>query len=886
MEANLLSFDTVKMRLHRVFKKAILVFAPLLAVSVGIAQLSDDFSDGDFTADPTWQGSDANFIVNDDQQLQLNHDEASQSYLATSFTETSLDDKEWQIWVKQSFSGSDNNHGRIYLAFSESDLSYTSGDGANGQGYFILLGEGGSDDAITLYRNDDNVSAPIEVCTGTPGLVSSSFEIRILVRRDNVGNWEIFADEAGGTAFSIEASGTDNTYTTTTNLGVTCNYTVSNADSFFYDDVYFGEWQVDEDPPVVLSANPTGNNSLSLELSELVTSATAEDLSNYFIAGLGNPESILVTESQVDLTFASSFDDGVTMTLTVSGLEDLAGNVMTSQDLDFTWAIVYFPEVGGLIINEIMADPDESLPSPNAEYVELHNTTEQTLDISGVELNGGVFTDVTTIAPNGYLIVTDEDDLIAFLAFPGAVGMDGFPGLTNSGLELILTDDQGNELDAVTYSDTWYQNSVKDDGGWSLELINPLDPCSDASNWIASEDFSGATPGAENSVLDTTADTTPPKAGLALNGGPNSLLVEFDEPLDPLTAAGFTNFLSQDVNDNGVFEVGRSELNPTWLEIMFTDPGTGVYQLFIDDVMDCWGNTANVEICTGFPAEMTFNDVVINEVLFNPVTGGSDFTEILNISDDVMGLEGWRVASVQDEQLNVEVIFTEHNYTLCPGEYMVLTDNPVAQSQQYPGARSNRMLTVDNLPNFLNDNSGVMLFDSLALMDWMYYDEDQHFDLIDDTDGVSLERIDPYWQSDLDNLEENWHSAASAVGYATPGYRNSQYLLSSDIESSVELQSQIFSPDQDGYEDLLHIQYNFDEPGRLVNVTVYNQSGLPVRELARNQLLGTEGSIKWDGLLDDLSLAPVGSYVIYFETFNLDGNVEAVKLVAVVARQF
>lgn len=886
MEANLLSFDSVKMQRYRVFKHTILVLALLLEVSVGVGQVSDNFADGDFSVDPIWQGNDANFMVNPDGQLQLDATEAGQSYLSTSFSEISLDDKEWMFWIKQSFSGSDNNHGRVYLANTSADLSYAVGNGAPGTGYFLLFGEGGSDDAITLYRNDGIDASPTEICSGTPGLIAGSFELRVLVRRDDVGNWEIYVDPTGGIAFTLDSSGIDNSYPASSTCGVACNYTVSNATKFYYDDIYFGDWQVDEEAPSVISATPVSNNTLVLNVNETVTTATAEDLTNYTVSGIGNPESVEIDNNSFTLNFSQNFGDGELMTLTVSNLEDLVGNVMSPQDLDFTWTIVHFPQPGDLIINEIMPDPDTSLPSPNAEYVELYNLTDNTLDITGVQINGASFTSPTTISPNSYLTVTDEDDLISFLAFQGTIGMDGFPGLTNSGLELILTNENDVELDRVEYSDNWYKNSNKDDGGWSLELINPLDPCSDASNWRASEDFSGATVGEENSVLDNTPDTTPPVVGLAINPGSNQLVVEFNEPLDPMNTAGDAEFLSIDGNTNEIVLIDRSGTNEYWLELGFSNEGTGVYQLLISDVSDCWGNTVDVEICTGFSLEAQENEVVINEVLFDPETGGSDYVELLNISDRVTGLEKWRVASLSAGQISTEVIFTESNYTICPGEYIVLTDNPLAQRDQYPNVRMDRILTVDNLPGFPNEDAGVMLFDSLEVMDWMYYDQNQHFGLIDDTDGVSLERLNPFWPTEESNLKQNWHSAAASDNFGTPGYLNSQYLVGEDLGEALSVDPKIFSPDQDGYEDVCNISYEFNEPGRLANVTIYNQGGLPIRQLAHNELLGTSGSIKWDGLEDDLRLAPVGTYVIYFETFNLTGDVEAAKLVVVVARKF
>ena len=151
---------------------------------------------------------------------------------------------------------------------------------------------------------------------------------------------------------------------------------------------------------------------------------------------------------------------------------------------------------------------------------------------------------------------------------------------------------------------------------------------------------------------------------------------------------------------------------------------------------------------------------------------------------------------------------------------------------------------------------------------------------------MSLERLNPFWPTEESNLKQNWHSAAASDNFGTPGYLNSQYLVGEDLGEALSVDPKIFSPDQDGYEDVCNISYEFNEPGRLANVTIYNQGGLPIRQLAHNELLGTSGSIKWDGLGDDLSLAPVGIYVIYFETFNLAGDVEAAKLVVVVARKF
>ena len=50
------------------------------------AQVVDNFSDGNFTNNPTWSGTTADFIVNSSQQLQLNNTVAATSYLTTPTT--------------------------------------------------------------------------------------------------------------------------------------------------------------------------------------------------------------------------------------------------------------------------------------------------------------------------------------------------------------------------------------------------------------------------------------------------------------------------------------------------------------------------------------------------------------------------------------------------------------------------------------------------------------------------------------------------------------------------------------------------------------------------------------------------------------------------------
>lgn len=78
------------------------------------SQINEDFTDGDFTNNPIWVGTNTDFIVNTLEQLQVNNTLGDTSYLTTPHGLTTLDNKEWRCWVKQSFSPSSSNYGRVF----------------------------------------------------------------------------------------------------------------------------------------------------------------------------------------------------------------------------------------------------------------------------------------------------------------------------------------------------------------------------------------------------------------------------------------------------------------------------------------------------------------------------------------------------------------------------------------------------------------------------------------------------------------------------------------------------------------------------------------------------------------------------------------------------
>jgi hypothetical protein len=345
------------------YKKLIPLAFALSSCTPLPAQVNENFSDGDFILNPTWNGSNDEFIVNATKELQLNNVVGGQSQLSTSSIDASINYKEWRISVKQTFAGSDNNHSRIYLISNGSDLSFANAiSGSSSTGYFLKLGEAGSTDAIKFFRDDGPIGI-VELASGTAGLIASSFNINIQVLRDNVGNWNINVDPTGGTNFSNEISIFDNTYTEISFLGVSCIYTASNATKFYFDNIYFGNPIIPAIPntpnvrSVVLNeiyADPTPSNglpdaeyielfnadSIPFELSgwKLVNSLTEKTLPTFLL----NPnEYVIICDANNTSWFPNSIGIASLTALTNSGdsltLLDFNNNVIDMVSYTDDW---------------------------------------------------------------------------------------------------------------------------------------------------------------------------------------------------------------------------------------------------------------------------------------------------------------------------------------------------------------------------------------------------------------------------------------------------------------------------------------------------------------------------------------------------------------------
>ena len=858
--------------------KIVAILIGFLIASDCNGQFTDNFSDGDFTNNPSWSGDNPKFTINGGK-LKLQAVAVSEgAFLSTSSQAMHL--ATWEFYLQMDFVPSSTNFARIYLVSDQPNL--------NGplNGYFIKVGNTTRD--VSLYRQSGTTET--RMIDGLDDRVNlSSVKIKIKASRNASGVWQLFSDAGITGTYTSEGIATDNTFTASSYFGVQCTYTSTRSDKFWFDDfVVTGTPVPDTSPPVLISTTTLGQQDASLLFSEPLDRTSSQNPSSYLVLTLGPAEQAVLQPDQktVRIHFSSALVNGFSYTLQVNGVKDLAGNTMniTRQ------ALLFFQPVPSktkdIIFTEFFPDPSPQLGLPNAEFVEIYNRSHDPFNVGGWKLSDGSSTGIfpsQIILPGEYWIVTAAASVGLFSGFGKTLGLSNFPTLNNGGDAITFKDTNNLTIDSINYTLAWYRDSDKQEGGWTLELIDPTNPCGEEDNWEASTDPRGGTPGKQNSVIANKPDLTPPSLFSVFPEQPTRLVLSFDEKLNA-ASLGSGNFQlkpSVSVSHASFKDIGQRTI---LLDLQDSMALRQLYSLEISAIRDCSGNDASpFSVLFGLPERADSMDVVVNEILFNPRSGGVDFVEAFNKSPKFLNLKHWKIGNtVNGSATNIVELFQEDRL-LPPNGYAVFTPNPGTIKLQYPESIERNLFKV-TLPSLRDDQSSVaMLDDQGKLVDGVSYAQDWHSPFLKNTEGVSLERIVPQGRS---NDRMNWISGSSVTGFATPGFANSQLELQGEpAEGEVVVVPEIFSPGP-GTNEFVRIEYHFDRGAWVGNVKVMDQQHRLLKIIADNETLGTQGFFRWDGDRDDGDKARMGYYVIWFEIFNSDGTVRTFrKRVIVLARQ-
>lgn len=543
-------------------------------------------------------------------------------------------------------------------------------------------------------------------------------------------------------------------------------------------------------------------------------------------------------------------------------------------------------EYKDVIITEIFPDPSPVVGLPEAEFIELFNRSNKIINLAGWKFTDGSSTAILSglLNPAEYRIVTATSSVPEFQSFGSTIGVANFPTLNNNGDNLVLKRKDDMLIDKVSYSDSWYRDEDKKQGGYTLELIDPGNPCGEGDNWIASEADKGGTPGTQNSVLESKPDLTGPKLISIVPVSETTLLVKFNEKLLANAPASIAFQLTPAIE---ITSTNFTDETLTTLQLTLMTPlqVRTLYALSVHEIFDCNGNEIQTEFSTAsfaLPEPAEEKDLIVNEILFNPRPTGVDFVEVYNNSDKYISLKGWSIANYIDGTiLNAKPVSAD-DFLVAPHAYVVLTEDKNVLPGEYVQAVEKNVFEVSNLPSFNDDEGTVALIDADgSMIDLFSYSDDYHSVFLKDDEGVSLERISAEATT---NDRANWQSASSAAGFATPGYINSN-ARSEMLADRVNVEPEIFEP-VNGQPSFTQIHYNFDTGGYVANVKILDGQGREVKQLANNALLGTTGFLRWDGDAADGTKVRTGYYIVWMEVFDSKGRVDSFRKRVIVASRF
>ena len=758
------------MNIWRLFLVIFSCFAVNLSVN---AQFFDDFSDGDFTQNPEWNGDVGKFIVSN-YVLQLNDQNASGSsikaYLSTP--SQAIINAQWSCKVVINTTLTSGNYVRFYLTADTANLTTSL------KGYFVMIGNTTKD--ISLCKQNGAASAFTRIIDGEDNLLNTnSNEVIVKVTRDENGKWQLFYKLPSNSDFVLVGEVVDNQIFNAKYSGIYVTYSSTNFNKYFFDD-----FDVSGEPYIVIP------------------------------------------------------------------------QIVKRNDV---------------IINEIMADPDPPVDLPNAEYIELYNRTENIINLVGWKISCG--NNVGTIqqgeiAPNGFLLLCTTNARNDFLQFGNVAQVTSFPTLTNtSGLLVLKTAE--NQIIAVTeYSDKWFGNdSFRKNGGFSLEKIDTENLYNSSENWQPSQDNSGGTPCRQNSVKTENPDNVLPQLSAVSLLSENSVSLIFNKEMNENSLQNLENYFSESVNIiSATVEQPKNQRVTLIFSPNLTDGDT--IEIFAKN-LHCISNfiLENFSFKIAMPQEVSANDLIINELLFNTNSGVSTFAELFNTSDKVIDLSKIFLTRRRNGNLDARSTITDEHILLFPKKYLLLTDNISSVCYAYT-CDENALQIECTLPYLPNTEGNLTVIKANAeIIDEFSYSEKMHQNFVLNPRGVSLERINPYA---LTQDATNWHSASYDQNYGTPSRQNSQYFVpNSNSEKNFWLEYETFTPDNDGFRDNLFLNYQFSESGFSLSATIYDAVGHKMRTLCNNLIAGAEGQIIWNGTADNGSLCPIGVYVIVIEAVNL-----------------
>ncbi len=554
--------------------------------------------------------------------------------------------------------------------------------------------------------------------------------------------------------------------------------------------------------------------------------------------------------------------------LHLANIRDYCVNLIDDSTVTITY---YLPKFGDVVISELMPDPDPAQGLEYGEYIELFNTSLYPIQLQGTVLsinNNPLVLPEYLLSPSEYLMISAQG--IMNSEAPKEMKAITLPTIPNEEAIIELWNTENKLLHWVDYSIEWHTENAKKEGGWSLEMKNTSLPCLQQSNWGSSRNKEGGTPAKPNSIAHKIPDEKSPMMAEVSPVDSLNLWISFSEPMEENKIV--PNCFSIENYDGSITELTWDNSFHESLHLSLSKQlKAGIdYTLTAKlAVQDCEGNALeNQNYPFQLPVWAQSGYCLFNEIHYEPTSGCAEFIELVNMQTNSIDLEPMLLLYKRNEEAEWESVkLSNQPAQLTPGDFMVITSDTFRFNDCYSPCSDAKIIALDNFPSLSNEGGYLRLETTEGtIIDQIHYQPEMHFDELASNQGVSLERIHP----DVASEEmSNWTSAAYTANYQTAGCPNSQHRITS-AKSNIEILPKAFTPNNDGHEDQAVISIENERNESSVTIRVFSSSGIPIRTLANNALLGTQNTFIWDGKDKQGELLEAGIYILHIEVYERD----------------
>ncbi|MDZ7860203.1 MAG: lamin tail domain-containing protein [Candidatus Krumholzibacteriota bacterium] len=527
----------------------------------------------------------------------------------------------------------------------------------------------------------------------------------------------------------------------------------------------------------------------------------------------------------------------------------------------------------GIVINEIYYDHPGS--DTGHEFVELYNTGEEAVNLNGFRIE---FLDGRTGGSETYFSFIDNIYLASQeLIFAGGQYCVPTPEFTamcglQNGPDAVRLIYNGSIVDLAGYGElslsALYESkpAVDVDAGFSLSR-KPDGRDSENNN----ADFvpSSPTPGEKNFFrtdleLSIKNDELFPCANAPVSLDielKNCGLENFSCPVHICVAA-----VSKDIREKIAVISNKEALKSEEVfgykhDFSVSGFSDSVSVLaFIEEDED--QNTGNDSACVSF--YISPRDLVINEIMYRPDDGSSEWIELYNTGDNCVNLRGWFLSDAN----RAGKLISSSELLIAPGRYLLLAQFPEGLKETL----SDGNIAIHDVEGgwpVLNDYSTPSSPEVIIMKNRRDRIEEkiEYHNITEEERGRSIERFSPF----VCSLVKGglWHRSAAPCG-STPGKENSSFNGLSAITEKLRISPNPFSLSRDG-ELVISGKARSRDSGFLVRI--FNMEGMEVIRLAGEKNGADYFSLLWDGLDSEGRAVVTGLYICVVEYFGLGGSV-------------